>query len=173
LKTKWNKEDKCKEAAHNKMWNNMGIAAVLDDPESEGTAKYLKKIAAISGIKATIGDISDLEFHYSQDCGEVIPIFRNAVEGDGHLLKMYPFEWIATEVAHDELLAHDLEEIDTLEPAWKLIIGNKAILPLLWEMFPNHPNLLPPTLSILESSFKGTLSSYPNQTQRQRRIMKI
>jgi glutathionylspermidine synthase len=36
-----------------------------------------------------------------------------------------------------------LEQVDTLEPAWKLIIGNKAILPLLWEMFPNHPNLLP------------------------------
>ncbi len=29
-----------------------------------------------------------------------------------------------------------------LEPAWKSIISNKALLPLLWEMFPNHPNLL-------------------------------
>ena len=56
---------------------------------------------------------------------------------------MYPFEWIAAEVQKDELLAEDLAEIDTLEPAWKLIIGNKAILPLLWKMFPNHPNLLP------------------------------
>ncbi|WP_163981246.1 glutathionylspermidine synthase family protein, partial [Raoultella ornithinolytica] len=30
-----------------------------------------------------------------------------------------------------------------LEPAWKSIISNKALLPMLWEMFPNHPNLLP------------------------------
>lgn len=30
-----------------------------------------------------------------------------------------------------------------LEPAWKSIISNKALLPLLWEMYPNHPNLLP------------------------------
>ncbi|MGB7443187.1 MAG: glutathionylspermidine synthase family protein [Coleofasciculaceae cyanobacterium] len=30
-----------------------------------------------------------------------------------------------------------------LEPAWKLILSNKAILPILWELFPNHPNLLP------------------------------
>lgn len=29
-----------------------------------------------------------------------------------------------------------------LEPAWKSIISNKALLPMLWEMFPNHPNLL-------------------------------
>lgn len=26
---------------------------------------------------------------------------------------------------------------------WKSIISNKALLPLLWEMFPDHPNLLP------------------------------
>lgn len=30
-----------------------------------------------------------------------------------------------------------------IEPSWKLILGNKAILPLLWEMFPEHKNLLP------------------------------
>jgi len=36
-----------------------------------------------------------------------------------------------------------LENLRFVEPVWKLIIGNKALLPLLWEMFPNHPNLLP------------------------------
>lgn len=30
-----------------------------------------------------------------------------------------------------------------IEPAWKLLLSSKAILPLLWEFFPNHPNLLP------------------------------
>ena len=30
-----------------------------------------------------------------------------------------------------------------VEPPWKAILSNKAILPLLWAMFPNHPNLLP------------------------------
>ena len=41
------------------------------------------------------------------------------------------------------MLPHDLKEIDSIEPAWKLILGNKAILPLLWEMYPDHKNLLP------------------------------
>jgi len=36
-----------------------------------------------------------------------------------------------------------LSEIRSFEPWWKLILGNKAILPLLWSEFPNHPNLLP------------------------------
>jgi glutathionylspermidine synthase len=29
-----------------------------------------------------------------------------------------------------------------VEPAWKMLLSNKAILPVLWEMFPDHPNLL-------------------------------
>ena len=30
-----------------------------------------------------------------------------------------------------------------VEPPWKALLSNKGILPLLWEMFPGHPNLLP------------------------------
>ena len=30
-----------------------------------------------------------------------------------------------------------------LEPAWKMILSNKGILPVLWELYPDHPLLLP------------------------------
>ena len=30
-----------------------------------------------------------------------------------------------------------------IEPAWRTILSNKGLLPLLWEMFEGHPNLLP------------------------------
>ena len=30
-----------------------------------------------------------------------------------------------------------------LEPIWKTILSNKGMLPLLYEMFPDHPNILP------------------------------
>ena len=59
------------------------------------------------------------------------------------IVKMYPFEWLINEIGHDELIAIDLESIDTIEPAWKFVLGNKAVLLLLWEMFPDHENLLP------------------------------
>ncbi|HEX4782611.1 MAG TPA: glutathionylspermidine synthase family protein, partial [Usitatibacter sp.] len=29
-----------------------------------------------------------------------------------------------------------------IEPSWKMLLSNKAILPTLWQMFPEHPNLL-------------------------------
>lgn len=37
------------------------------------------------------------------------------------------------------------ERMIVFEPMWKLIPGNKAILPVLWEMAPGHPNLLKTT----------------------------
>jgi glutathionylspermidine synthase len=30
-----------------------------------------------------------------------------------------------------------------IEPLWKSVLSCKALLPLLWELFPDHPNLLP------------------------------
>ena len=29
-----------------------------------------------------------------------------------------------------------------IEPIWKMMWSNKALLAVLWEMFPGHPNLL-------------------------------
>lgn len=47
------------------------------------------------------------------------------------------------EIEEDPVLGHDLAEVESFEPFWKIILGNKAILPLLWQKYPNHPNLLP------------------------------
>ena len=54
--------------------------------------------------------------------------------------KLYPWEWMF----HDEFGGR-LTEAPTrwIEPPWKAVLSNKGILPLLWEMFPGHPNLLP------------------------------
>jgi glutathionylspermidine synthase len=29
-----------------------------------------------------------------------------------------------------------------MEPPWKMLLSNKGILPMMWDLFPNHPNLL-------------------------------
>ncbi len=53
------------------------------------------------------------------------------------LFKLYPWEWLLT----DPFGAH-VEAMRVIEPAWKMIFSTKAILPILWEIAPNHPNLL-------------------------------
>ena len=56
------------------------------------------------------------------------------------LFKLYPWEWLINEEFSPHLAG---EPWRVVEPAWKMVLSNKAIIPLLWEMFPGHPNLLP------------------------------
>ncbi len=58
------------------------------------------------------------------------------------IFKLYPWEWIAAEAYGDNVL-RNLPTTMWLEPLWKMMWSNKAVLAILWEMFPNHPNLLP------------------------------
>lgn len=45
---------------------------------------------------------------------------------------------------HDEFGQYlKLASMRVFEPAWKMLLSNKALLPLLWELYPGHPNLLP------------------------------
>ena len=54
--------------------------------------------------------------------------------------KLYPWEWMFHDAFGAKLIDAPTRWV---EPPWKAILSNKGILPLLWEMFPNHPNLLP------------------------------
>ncbi|MGW8377016.1 glutathionylspermidine synthase family protein [Streptomyces sp. ODS28] len=62
--------------------------------------------------------------------------------------KLYPWEWLAT----DTFGGHVLDTLDNgggtgstlwIEPAWKMLLSNKALMAILWELYPEHPNLLP------------------------------
>ena len=56
------------------------------------------------------------------------------------LFKLYPWEFMQRE----EFAPHiHNAQVNWLEPMWKSILSNKALMPMLWKMFPNHPNLLP------------------------------
>ncbi|WP_435165549.1 glutathionylspermidine synthase family protein [Falsirhodobacter sp. 1013] len=58
----------------------------------------------------------------------------------GTLFKLYPWE----DIFRDEFGAAIVPSgCRFIEPPWKALVSNKAILPVLWEMFEGHPNLLP------------------------------
>ena len=56
--------------------------------------------------------------------------------------KLYPWEWLVREEFGKNLL-NTYRDTQWIEPIWKMVLSNKAILALLWEMFPEHENLLP------------------------------
>jgi glutathionylspermidine synthase len=58
------------------------------------------------------------------------------------IFKLYPWEWLIGDEFGPNLLS-DKNESLWIEPAWKMILSNKAILPVLWKLFPDHPHLLP------------------------------
>lgn len=58
------------------------------------------------------------------------------------VFKLYPWEWIVAEEFGRDIVRR-LDATLWLEPIWKMLWSNKAILPLLFELEPRHPNLLP------------------------------
>jgi glutathionylspermidine synthase len=58
------------------------------------------------------------------------------------LFKLYPWEWMLTD-RFGRLALQNYSDVQWIEPIWKMVLSNKAILAILWEMFPGHPNLLP------------------------------
>jgi glutathionylspermidine synthase len=95
----------------------------------------------MSNIESMVRDISMIEFGINEETLE--PEMRVDGEVIGSLLKCYPYEWLVSDLKWSPTLEHDLEQLSFIEPAWKIVLSNKSILPMLWEMFPNHPNLLP------------------------------
>jgi glutathionylspermidine synthase len=55
------------------------------------------------------------------------------------LFKLYPWEQMLRDDYAEPLPRAD---VTVLEPAWKALLSNKGLLPLLWERHAGHPNLL-------------------------------
>lgn len=70
-----------------------------------------------------------------------------------NIFKLYPYEWMVNEDFGKNIM-EDKNKTLWIEPSWKMILSNKAILPILWHLYPNHDYLL-------KSYFdKGDLTSY-------------
>jgi glutathionylspermidine synthase len=101
-----------------------------DSGEEYMTAAYMQETAEQAGrlcIGITMQDIGwDGHDFRDNDLNEIKTLW-----------KLYPWEWIVTE----EFGAYR-DETDWVEPMWKMLLSNKGLLAVLWELFPNHPNLL-------------------------------
>ena len=105
-----------------------------ENPEDAVTLNYLEDTAHQAGLDTTALDIESIGLN-SQ---------RGFVDLDDRPIelafKLYPWEWMLRDSFGGNVRTSSTR---WLEPPWKVVLSNKGILPLLWEMFPNHPNLLP------------------------------
>ncbi|MBD1228340.1 glutathionylspermidine synthase family protein [Xenorhabdus griffiniae] len=110
------------------------MACCQDTEEDRGTIQYLQDCAAEAGIPTEFLFIEDIGLG---EKGQFTDLQDQVIS---NLFKLYPWEFMLREMFSTKLADAGVR---WLEPAWKSIISNKALLPMLWKMFPNHPNLLP------------------------------
>ena len=137
-------------------WKKLGVGGHLhltgatESAEDTGTLAYLEDTARQAGLQTTLLDIADIGW---REGGGFVDLESREIE---RVFKLYPWEWM-----FQDAFGARLADAPTrwIEPPWKAILSNKGILPLLWEMFPHHPNLLPaffeddPNASGLGASF--------------------
>lgn len=109
------------------------FAAVADSQEDWGNLDYLRDTAIQAGWQTFSLPVERIGWNGAKFVDE----FNVPIEV---LVKLYPWEWLVREDFGPALLTSTMQVI---EPAWKMLLSNKAILVVLWELYPNHPNLLP------------------------------
>ena len=108
------------------------FSCIENSEEDDVNTNYLRDCAIQAGIKTQFLKVSDIGFNgfFFTDMNE------NNIK---NIFKLYPWEWMINESFGKHLLQ---TETLWIEPPWKMLLSNKAILPYLWKLFPNHPNLL-------------------------------
>lgn len=110
------------------------FACCKDSPEDRGTVQYLEDCAKAAGMGTAFVFVEDIG---RDSAGNFTDLNDQIVSW---MFKLYPWEFMFDEAYSTYLGTNNIR---WLEPPWKSILSNKALLPLLWKMFPGHPNLLP------------------------------
>jgi len=112
------------------------FACVKKSLEDLTTVEYMRDTAMQAGLDTKLLFIDDIGWDSDRR------VFVDMEEEDiKNIFKLYPWEWLV-----EEQFGRNIE-IDSnralwIEPSWKMILSNKAILPILWYLNPNHPLLL-------------------------------
>ena len=110
--------------------------AHTNDEEDLMTATYMRDTAEQAGFPASVLLMKEIGWDSGRRC--FVDLDEKRI---GAVFKLYPWEWML----HEEFGPHALElsgQVQWIEPIWKMLLSNKAILAILWEMFPGHSNLL-------------------------------
>ncbi|SDH68039.1 Glutathionylspermidine synthase [Sinosporangium album] len=98
---------------------------------------YMAETATLAGIDTHMLTVEQIGF----DTGQLRFVDNERRPIDA-LFKLYPWEWaVADEFGPAAVEAQP--DTPWVEPLWKMLLSNKALLALLWELFPGHLNLLP------------------------------
>ncbi len=107
-----------------------------EEPEDMLTLAYLEDTARQAGLSTQ--PIAMLDIGWNPDRNAFLDLDDNRIDS---IFKLYPWESMMAEQFAPNALA-TYSEMRWIEPIWKMLLSNKGILPILWELYPNHENLL-------------------------------
>ena len=110
------------------------FACVKKSLEDLTTVEYLRDCAIQAGIETKLIFMDDIGWNETEK--QFLDMEKIEIS---NIFKLYPYEWLVNEGFGKNLMQNDAIWI---EPSWKMILSNKAILPILWQLYPNHPLLL-------------------------------
>lgn len=110
------------------------LASIRESTEDRATVAYLADCARQAGLTTAEIAIEDIGVNAE---GRFTDPDNRLIET---LFKLYPWEWLFGEDFAKHLATSRTQFI---EPPWKALLSTKALLPVLWELAPNHRNLLP------------------------------
>ena len=110
------------------------FASDADHVEDRQTVRYLEDLASQAGLNPRFVAVDGIGLDAD---GRFVDQDRTIIAA---IFKLYPWEDMFREPYAQGLMRSGALFI---EPPWKAILSNKAILPLLWERHRGHPNLLP------------------------------
>ena len=113
---------------------DLHFTAMGGNPEDYATVECMAWAAREAGMGA---HYSDLEKIAVSTRGQFLDAEDRVI---GTLFKLYPWEDLLREDFSRHLVTSGCL---MLEPAWKAVVSNKGLLPVLWRMYAGHPNLLP------------------------------
>ena len=111
------------------------FTCVGDNEEDFGNIEYLRDTAQQGGFPTGLIYVEDIG--WANDRRWFVDQAGQRIDA---LAKLYPWEWMVREEFGLNLKETPLALI---EPPWKMLLSNKGLLPILWELNPGHPNLLP------------------------------
>jgi glutathionylspermidine synthase len=120
-------------------------------------AEYLRDIARAVGVQPRFLKMSELDWDPLQ--GRFLDQEKFPVE---LLMKLYPWEWMLTEKLGEYLLA---DSMVLIEPAWKMLLANKASLALASELSSMTNEMVQYSVKRSSSTTEAVTNFKPHSTE--------
>lgn len=145
------------EAVHKskgKQWNDIAVALEsafgrmslpdtlyftgdLEDQADILEISFIEERARVAGLNTRFISLEDIGI---TNTGRFADLGDDIIEA---ILVYQPWEWTLDTPFGDYFLHGNDPKCTMIEPAWRMLVSNKGLMALMWEMYEGHENLLP------------------------------